>query len=257
MDFLQAIILSIVEGITEFLPISSTGHLILTSQLLGIPETEFIKSFEIYIQLGAILAVIVLYGQKYLQNIKVWKNVVTAFIPTALIGFSLYKFIKTFLLGNSMVVVLSLLIGGILLIILEKIHHQKNTSIGKIEDLSLKQSFLIGLAQSISIIPGVSRSASTILGAMFLGVKRGTAVEFSFLLAVPTMLAASGYDLLKSDFAFSSNDWVLIAFGFIGSFITALLVIKWFIKFVQTNTFIPFGIYRIVLGIIFLLFYLK
>jgi undecaprenyl-diphosphatase len=256
MNFFQAIILSVVEGITEFLPISSTGHLILTTQLLGIPESDFVKSFQIYIQLGAILAVVVLYAKKYIQNIKVWKNVIAAFIPTALIGFAAYSLVKNYLLGNSMVVVLSLLIGGILLIWLEKKHREKDQDIGKIEDLTLKQSFLIGLAQSISIIPGVSRSASTILGALFLGAKRGTAVEFSFLLAVPTMLAASGYDLIKSDFTFSSSEWLLIGVGFIGSFITALLVVKWFIKFVQKNTFIPFGIYRIVLGVIFLLFLL-
>lgn len=257
MNIFEAVILSIVEGITEFLPISSTGHLILTTQLLGIPESEFVKSFQIYIQLGAILAVVVLYAKKYIQNIKVWKNVLTAFIPTALIGFAAYSLVKDYLLGNSMVVVLSLLIGGVLLIWLEKKHREKDQDIGKIEDFTLKQSFLIGLAQSISIIPGVSRSASTILGALFLGTKRGTAVEFSFLLAVPTMLAASGYDLLKSDFTFSSNEWTLIAVGFIGSFITALIVVKWFIKFVQTNTFIPFGIYRIVIGLLFLLLILN
>jgi undecaprenyl-diphosphatase len=256
MNIFQAIILSVVEGITEFLPISSTGHLILTTQLLGIAETEFIKSFQIYIQLGAILAVIVLYGQKYFQNIKVWKNVVTAFIPTALIGLVLYKFVKTFLLGNSLVVILALLIGGVLLILLEKVHQEKNTAVQKIEDLTLKQSFLIGLAQSLSIIPGVSRSASTILGAMFLGARRGTAVEFSFLLAVPTMLAASGLDLIKSNFAFTSNEWFLIFVGFGGSFVTALIVIKWLMKYIQKNTFVSFGIYRIILSIIFLVFFL-
>lgn len=256
MNIFQAVILSIVEGITEFLPISSTGHLILTTQLLGITETDFVKSFEIYIQLGAILAVIVLYAQKYFQNIQVWKNVLIAFLPTALIGFIFYKFVKTYLLGNEQVVVLSLLIGGVLLIGLEKIYREKEQAIGKIEDLSLKQSFLIGLAQSVSIVPGVSRSAATILGALFLGAKRGVAVEFSFLLAVPTMLAASGYDLLKSNRAFSTDEWTLIAVGFIGSFITALIVVRWFIKFVQTNTFIPFGIYRIILALLFLVFLL-
>jgi undecaprenyl-diphosphatase len=256
MNIIEAVILSLVEGITEFLPISSTGHLILTTRILGIPETEFVKSFAIYIQLGAILAVIVLYGHKYFHNIKVWKNVIAAFIPTALIGFVLYKFVKSFLLGNSMVVVLALIIGGVLLIWMEKIHHEKNTAVAKIEDLTLRQSILIGFAQSLSIIPGVSRSASTILGAVFLGAKRGAAVEFSFLLAVPTMLAASGYDLLKSDFSFTSNQWMLIIVGFIGSFITALVVVRWFIKFVQTNTFIPFGIYRIILGLLFLIFIL-
>lgn len=256
MNIFQAGILSIVEGITEFLPISSTGHLILTTQLLGITETDFVKSFEIYIQLGAIFAVIVLYAKKYLQNIRVWKNVLAAFLPTALIGFIFYKFVKTYLLGNEQVVVLSLLIGGVLLIGLEKMYQEKEHAIGKIEDLSIKQSFLIGLAQSVSIIPGVSRSAATILGALFLGAKRGVAVEFSFLLAVPTMLAASGYDLLKSNLAFSANEWTLIAVGFIGSFITALIVVRWFIKFVQTNTFIPFGIYRIILALLFLVFFL-
>ena len=254
MNILQALVLSVVEGITEFLPVSSTGHLILTTQILGITESEFVKSFEIYIQLGAILAVVVLYFNKYKQNLAVWRNVLAAFIPTAVIGFILYKVVKTYLLGNSLVVVASLLIGGILLIWLEKKHQEKDQDVTKIEQLTLKQSFLIGLAQSLSIIPGVSRSASTILGAMFLGAKRTTAVEFSFLLAVPTMLAASGYDLLKSDFAFSANEWMLIAVGFIGSFITALVIVKWFIQFVQKNTFIPFGVYRIIVAILFYLF---
>lgn len=256
MNFLQAIILSIVEGVTEFLPISSTGHLILTSQLLGITQTEFVKSFEIYIQLGAIMAVTVLFIKKYLQNVTVWKNVLAAFLPTAVIGFLLYDFVKQTLLTNPMVTVFSLLIGGVLLIVLEKIHQEKNSQVTSINNLTIKQSFLIGLAQSISIIPGVSRSAATILGGMFLGAKRGVAVEFSFLLAVPTMFAATGLDLIKSDFSFSMNEWLLIVTGFIGSFATALVVIKWFLIFVQKNTFIPFGIYRIILAIIFLVFIL-
>lgn len=257
MNIFQALLLSVIEGITEFLPISSTGHLILTSQLLGLVESEFVKSFEIYIQLGAILAVVVLYFNKYRQNLTVWKNILAAFIPTAIIGFLLYKVIKDYLLGNSLLVVVSLLIGGILLIWLEKKHHEKDQDVAKIEDLTLKQSALIGLAQSISIIPGVSRSAATILGAMFLGAKRSVAVEFSFLLAVPTMLAATGLDLVKSDFNFSANEWLMISIGFIGSFITALIVVRWFIKFVQKNTFIPFGIYRIVIAIIFWFFLIR
>lgn len=254
MNIIQAIILSIVEGITEFLPVSSTGHLILVSQLMGLIETDFVKSFEIFIQLGAILAIVVLYFNKYKQNFTVWKNVIAAFLPTAVIGFVLYKVIKNYLLGNSLVVVLSLLIGGILLIVLEKMFTEKEHHVGKIEDLTLKQSAMIGLIQSLSIVPGVSRSAATILGAMYLGAKRSTAVEFSFLLAVPTMIAATGLDLVKSNFFFSSSEWMIMIVGFIGSFISALLVVKWFIKFVQKNTFIPFGIYRIIVAILFWLF---
>jgi undecaprenyl-diphosphatase len=257
MNIFQAVLLSIVEGVTEFLPISSTGHLILTSQLLSIAETEFVKSFEIFIQLGAILAVVVLFFNKYRQNLAVWKNVLAAFIPTAIIGFTLYKVVKNYLLGNSMVVICSLVIGGILLIILEKKYREKDQDVSKIEDLTLKQSALIGLAQAVSIIPGVSRSASTILGAMFLGAKRGTAVEFSFLLAVPTMLAATGLDLVKSDLHLTSSEWLIMSVGFLGSFITALLVVKWFLKFIQKNTFIPFGIYRIIIAILFWLVILK
>lgn len=252
MDLFQSLILSIIEGVTEFLPVSSTGHLVLASGLLKIPQTEFVKSFEIFIQLGAILAVVVLYFKKYIQNFKAWKNILIAFVPTAVIGFVLYKIVKKFLLGNSLVVVASLLVGGILLIWLEKIHKEKDSDVGKIENLSSKQSFMIGLAQSISIIPGVSRAAATILGGMFLGLKKETAVEFSFLLAVPTMLAATGLDLVKSDLNFSAQELSVLAVGFIGSFIAALLVVKWFIKFIQTNNFFWFGVYRIILAVIFL-----
>ena len=254
MDIFQATLLSVIEGFTEFLPVSSTGHLILASDLLKIPQTEFVKSFEIFIQLGAILAVVVLYFKKYVQNFKAWKNILIAFVPTAVIGLVLYKFIKTYLLGNTLVVVAALFIGGILLILLEKLHKEKQLNNVTIEQLSFKQSFLIGLAQSISIIPGVSRAAATILGGMFLGLKKETAVEFSFLLAVPTMLAATGLDLVKSDLNFSSQEIMALMVGFIGSFITALLVIKWFIKFIKTNNFFWFGIYRIILALIFLIF---
>ncbi len=278
MDFIQILILSIVEGVTEFLPVSSTGHLVLTSHLLSIPQTEFVKSFEIIIQLGAILAVVVLYWKKFFDlrkglaiNRKVWLNVTAAFIPTAVIGLILYKLIKSVLLGNEMITVLALLIGGVLLIILEKIHSVKqsphpyplpkerelNDINYEIENLSLKQCLGIGLAQSVSIIPGVSRSAASILGGMFLGLRRQTAVEFSFLLAIPTMMAASGLDLIKSDFAFSSNEWMTLAVGFIGAFIVALISVKWFIKFIQKNTFVPFGIYRIIAAILYFIIVLR
>lgn len=268
MTIIDSIILSIIEGITEFLPVSSTGHLVLTSHLLGLEQTEFLKSFEVIIQLGAILAIVILFFNKFFNvkkgiaiNKKVWINVISAFIPTAIIGFALYKVIKGFLLGNELITVAALLIGGIALIILEKVHAKKTSSLQShttsIEQLTVKQSIGIGLAQSISIIPGVSRSAASILGGMFLGATRQTAVEFSFLLAIPTMMAATLLDLLETNFTFSPNEWLLLAVGFIGSFIVALIVVKWFVKYVQTNTFIPFGIYRIIAALIYFFLMIK
>jgi len=248
MNVLSAIILSIIEGVTEFLPISSTGHMILASTLLKIAETDFVKSFEIIIQLGAILAVIVLYWKKlWFYNMRV----LIAFIPTAIVGFLLYKFIKDSLLGNPWIVVWSLGLGGILLIFLEKFHTEKQ------KNMSLRDAFIIGIAQSFSIIPGVSRAAATIAGALLLGVKRETAVEFSFLLAIPTMAAATGLDLIKSAHNFSGNDYMLLTVGFVGAFITALITVTWFIKFVKTHTFIPFAIYRIAAALAFYFFVLR
>ncbi len=266
MDFIQAIILSVVEGLTEFLPISSTGHLILASNILKIPQTEFIKSFEIIIQLGAILAVVFLYWKKVITNTRLWPKLAVAFLPTGVIGLLFYKLIKGFLLGNQSIVLLALFIGGILLIILEKVYKQSLRSndlkeqehhISNVDQISGKQAFLIGLCQSVSIIPGVSRAAATIIGGMFLGLKRTTAVEFSFLLAIPTMAAATGLDLIESNFSFTTNEYTLLAVGLAGSFITALFAVKFLLKFVQTHTFIPFGIYRIILSLLFWIFVLK
>lgn len=255
MDLFQSIILSIVEGITEFLPISSTGHLLLASRFLNIPQTEFVKSFEVIIQLGAILAIVVLYWRKLLGNYKLWKNILVAFLPAVVVGLLLYDFIKEVLFENILVTIFALLIGGILLIVIEKLFKEKSSAIDSVDKLTLKQSFLIGIAQSFSVIPGTSRAASTIIGGLLVGANRKTAVEFSFLLAIPTMMAATGLDLIKSEFSFSSQELMVLSVGFIGSFITALLVVRWFIKFVQTNSFFWFGIYRIVLAVLFLLFF--
>lgn len=251
MNFFQAIILSIIEGISEFLPISSTGHLILTADILKIAQSNFVKDFEIIIQLGAILAIVVLYWNNLYKSIEVWKRVIIAFIPTAVIGLLLFKLIKNYLLGNLYITLGALFLGGIALILLELIYKEKEHHIDQIEKMSLRNAFLIGVCQSLAVIPGVSRSASTIVGALFLGTKRKAAAEFSFLLAVPTMLAASGLDIVKSNFSYSSGEWLLMLTGFLGSFIVALIVVKWFIKFVQTNTFIPFGVYRVILSILF------
>lgn len=257
MDFFSVIIFSIVEGVTEFLPISSTGHLILVSKILSIPQTSFIKDFEIIIQLGAILSIVFLYFDKVLQNRKIWKNVLIAFLPTAVIGFLLFKFIKSFLLGNLYITLVSLLVGGILLIVLELIYKEKEHHVDSIEKITYVKALLIGVFQSLAVIPGVSRSAATIIPALFLGTKRKAAAEFSFLLAVPTMLAATGLDLVKSNFDYSATQWALLTVGLIGSFITATIVVKWFLSYIQKHNFIIFGFYRIILSLVFWYILLK
>ena len=256
MDLLLTIILSAVEGITEFLPISSTGHLVLTSSLLSIPQTPFVKSFEIIIQLGAILAIVALYWKKLLDT-KLWPSLLSAFIPTAIVGFALYRVIKEFLIGNDFITVLALILGGVVFIVFEYWDKNRNASIESVEELTIKQSFIIGLIQSTSVIPGVSRAGATILGSMILGANRKTATQFSFLLAVPTMIAATGLDIIKTRLAFSQDELFLLIVGFIGSFIFALLAVKLFINYVSKHNFIPFGIYRIAVGIIFYLILLR
>jgi undecaprenyl-diphosphatase len=257
MNILQALILSAVEGISEFLPISSTGHMILAADLLKIAQSNFVKDFEIIIQLGAILAIVVLYWSTLFKSVEVWKRIIVAFIPTGIIGLLLFKFVKTYLLGNLYVTLISLLVGGIVLIILELIYKEKEHHIDKIEDMTLPKAFVIGLFQSIAIIPGVSRSAATIVGGLFLGTKRKAAAEFSFILAVPTMLAATGLDLVKTNFSYTSNEWFLLVVGFFGAFIVALISVKLFLKFVQKNNFIIFGVYRIIAAILFYLIVMR
>lgn len=255
MDYLNSIILSIVEGATEFLPISSTGHLVLASNVLNIPQTDFVKSFEVFIQLGAILAVVFLYWNRLINNFKLWKNILIAFIPTAIIGLAFYKIIKDYFIGNLQITLLALFLGGIVLIFIDKFVKEKN--LDNLEKLTIKQALFIGLAQSVSVIPGVSRAAASMIGGLYEGLNKKTSVEFSFLLAIPTMFAAVGLDLIKSDFNFSTSEWTYLIVGFIGSFLTALFVIKWFIKFVEKKSFFVFGIYRIVLSILFWIFFIK
>ncbi len=257
MNILQALILSAIEGIAEFLPISSTGHMVLASELLKIQQTEFVKSFEIIIQLGAILAVVVLYWKRFTRHRKIWERIVVAFIPTGIVGFLLYKFIKQFLLGNDTATLLALFWGGVFLIVLELFYKEREHYSDSIEKIPLKTAFFIGLFQSVAVIPGVSRAAATIISALYLGTKRKTAVEFSFLLAVPTMLAATGFDLIKTRFSYSSNEYLLLGIGLIGSFVVALLTIKFLLGFIKNHTFIPFGVYRVVLALLFFLLIVK
>jgi len=256
MDFISAIILSAVEGLTEFLPVSSTGHLILASRLLNITQTDFVKSFEIFIQLGAISSVVFLYF-KDLIDPKKWPPILIAFIPSAIIGLVFYKFIKSFLLGSSEVVVASLFVGGFILIAVEYKNLGKKEVIDSFEKINYKQALIIGIAQSFSVIPGTSRAAATIIGGMLAGLNRKTAVEFSFILAVPTMLGATMLDLIQSYKNFSTSNLQILAVGFIASFVVAVFAIKFLLKFVKNHTFVSFGIYRIAAAIIFWFFVLR
>ncbi len=256
MSFLDALILGVVEGVTEFLPISSTGHLILTSKLFAIVQSEFVKSFEIIIQLGAILSVVFLYWRTIL-NKNTLKKIIVGFVPTGVVGLLFYKIIKTYLIGNETVVVWTLLIGGAALIIFELWYKEPTEAAEDLDQVSYKQSFIIGLCQSVAIIPGVSRSAATILGGLGLGLRRRTIVEFSFLLAIPTMFAATGLDLIKNAGAFSVDQLGVLIVGFVTSFVVALGSIKFLMRFIQHHNFIPFGVYRILAAVAFWFFIIR
>jgi undecaprenyl-diphosphatase len=251
MNILQVLIFGIIEGITEFLPISSTGHLMLTAKLLQVSQSEFVKSFQIAIQLGAILSVVVIYWDRLINGSKIWKRLAVAFLPTALIGALLYKMIKKYLLGNNEVVLWSLFIGGLFLIIFELLYRQKEEATKEMSAISYRQALIIGLFQSVAVIPGVSRAAATIIGGLVVGLKRKTIVEFSFLLAVPTMLAATALDLFKSAQLFKPEEFISLGVGFIASFAVAIIAIKFLLVFIKRHNFISFGIYRIIIALLF------
>jgi undecaprenyl-diphosphatase len=249
MDYLTAIILAIVEGITEFLPVSSTGHTIMAAALLAVAQTPFVKSFELVLEFGSILSVVALYWRLFL-NLEILKRLVVAFIPTGVVGLLIYRFFKDVLFGNVQIVLWALLFGGIFIVLFEWRYREKS-HIEDVAKIPYKHCFLIGLFQTISVIPGVSRSTATITGGLVLGMKRETIALFSFLLAVPTMIAASGYDLLNSYNAFSLSELSLLAVGFVTSFVVALVVIRLFLNFIRRHSFLPFGIYRILIVIAF------
>lgn len=252
MTIFYSILLGLIEGITEFLPISSTAHLIITSKALGIPESDFLDSFLISIQLGAILSVAALYARKLLKEPKLILKIAAAFIPTAIIGLGAYKLVKNYLMESLPLIAAALLIGGIILIVLEKYfaHRQQIELNQDLAQLSYRQAALIGVFQSLAIIPGVSRSAATIMGGLALNISRKNIVEFSFLLALPTMAAATALDLYKTPPVLHGNDLLIWIIGLITAFITAVLGIKFFLKFIQKNDFQIFGWYRILLGLI-------
>ena len=253
MTIIQAILLAIIEGITEFLPVSSTGHMIIASSFFGIAHDDFTKLFTIVIQLGAILSVVVLYFKRFFQTLDFYFKLLAAFIPAVVLGVLLNDYIDT-LLENPVTVAISLLIGGIILLKVDDWFKKPDDFIEK--ELTYLQAIKIGFFQCLAMVPGVSRSGASIVGGMSQGLSRTTAAEFSFFLAVPTMFGATAkkcYDYYKHGFVLSSDQMNLLIIGNIVAFAIALLAIKTFIGFLTKNGFKMFGYYRIVAGIILLM----
>ncbi|MGB2702625.1 MAG: undecaprenyl-diphosphate phosphatase [Chitinophagaceae bacterium] len=252
MNIFEAIIIAIIEGLTEFLPVSSTGHMIITEKILGVPDNDFTKLFTVGIQLGAILAVVVLYWKKFI-DFKSWHfylKLVVAVIPALVLGFIFSDKIDS-LLESSLTVAISMIAGGIILLFIDNVF--KTPTIETEEKIGFPKAFIIGLWQCIAMIPGVSRSAASIIGGMQQSLTRKLAAEFSFFLAVPTMAAATGYKMLKGYKTLNAEHIKLLAIGNVVAFIVALLAIKFFISFLQKHGFKLFGYYRIIGGIILLL----
>jgi len=260
MDFLQAIILGIVEGITEFLPISSTFHLIFASKLIGVQQNDFAKLFEVFIQSGAILSVVVLYFGEIIKDRQLIKKTLVAFIPTALVGFVLYKIIKELFFDSSSLMVAVFIGVGAVFIIFEYVIKQNKVALTKtIHKLSYKHAIIIGFVQALAVMPGVSRAGAVLIGMMVLRYKRDEAAKFSFILAVPTIFAASFFDLYKNRDYFLNHgvNLILLVTGFLTAFVTSYIGIKWLINYLRNNTLTGFGTYRIIVGLVLILITLK
>lgn len=255
MTLFDSIILGVIEGITEFLPISSTGHLIVASEFLGLEQTSLNKAFEVIIQFAAILAVILNYPSKFtFSHINLWTKILIAFLPIASIGFLFSKQVKE--LFSIEIVAYMFIIGGIVFLIVEKFYDEKKTHTIDVEDVTYKQAAWIGFAQIFALIPGTSRAGASIIGAMLVGLNRKASAEFSFLLAFPVMCATTAYDLLKHhNELFTDANFMNLLAGFVVSFIIAYLTIKLFLKFLESFTFVAFGIYRIAFGILLLIIF--
>ena len=256
MNLLHAIVLAIIEGLTEFLPVSSTGHMIIGSTAMGIATNPFVKVFTVAIQFGAILSVLVLYWRRFIQNFNFYLKLFVAFLPAAFFGL-LFKKVIDQLLENIAVVGLALVAGGIVFLFLDGFFERRSRNNTDISDITLPKAFNIGLFQVISMIPGVSRSAATIIGGLTQGLSPKTAAEFSFFLAVPTMFAAtckSLWDYFKDEGGqFTRDELILLAAGNVVAFVVAMIAIKGFIQFLTKNGFKIFGYYRIVIGLIILI----
>ena len=257
---IKALILGIIEGVTEFLPISSTGHLIVFGDLMDFDSNG--KVFEIMIQLGAVLAVVFEYRQRFehvLRHVgrdasanRFVANLAVAFVPAAMMGLLFHKYIKAYLF-SPITVALALVVGGFLMLWIEKRTQKHPVKVRTVDDMRLRDAFMVGVAQILALIPGTSRSGSTIMGGMLWGIERKAATEFSFFLAVPMMVAATVFDVYKNWHEFHASDIGLIAVGFIAAFVSGLLAVKALLKFVSSNNYVPFAYYRIIFGAIILL----
>ena len=252
MSYFHILILSFVEGLTEFLPVSSTGHLILTNQFLGLESTEFSKAFDVIIQFGAIAAVLVIYKERYKFNLEFYKKLFIGFIPAAVIGFITKKLVSD-MMESAVVVAWALIIGGLVMIATDWFFSRK---VIENKSVNYKNSFLIGLSQCLALIPGVSRSAATIVSGQLVGLNKKDAAEFSFFLAVPTLTAATFYKLWKIKDIIRTEDMSQLLVGTALSFIFALIAIRFFLAIVKNYGFKWFGVYRIILGTV-VLFMLK
>ena len=256
MEILHSIILGAVEGLTEFLPVSSTGHMILSAKLMGLEQTPALKCFEVVIQLGSILAVVAMFFARLKNDFTLWLKLLVGFVPTGLIGFLLYKHIKT--LFEPETVAYALITGGVIFIVIELWHTKTNyeARTTHISQISFKQAFIVGLSHCFAMIPGTSRSGSTIVAGLLCGLSREIAAAFSFLLAVPTMFAATVYESYKNRAILAENAdniWIFLLGGAV-AFLVALGVIKLFMRFVARFTYISFGVYRIIVGLVFIFF---
>ena len=259
VDLIKAIILGIVEGLTEFLPISSTGHLILAEHYLNF-QGPLAITLAIFIQLGAILAVVWHYRRDLVELVvslprapraqRMTRNLIIAFIPAAAIGFLFHKQITRYLF-NPVVIAVSLIIGGFIILWVERRAIQPTTT--TMDDMTARQALWVGIAQVVSLVPGVSRAGATIIGGMLAGLQRSPATEFSFWLAIPTLILAALFELLTSLDTIQPGDWLILAVGAVVAFVVALVVIRAFLRYVRTKTLDPFGYYRIALGILVLL----
>ena len=255
MGIFESILLGIIEGFTEFLPISSTGHLIVASEFMNIDQNHVTKAYEVIIQFAAILAVLLNYKDKFHPSkIELWKKLILAFIPIGAVGFIFSSQIKA--MFDIKIVAIMFIIGGILFLIVERFYKETDKHIDDIEKVSYRQALWIGVAQIFALIPGTSRAGSTIIGAMLVGLNRKASAEFSFLLAFPVMCATTGYDLLKHYKDFSDSNLMVLGIGFITAFIVAYLTIKLFLKFLENFTFVAFGIYRIIFGLALLIWFI-
>ena len=257
----KAAIMGVVEGLTEFLPVSSTGHLILTGTLLGMTDDKS-KVFDIAIQTGAILAVVIVYWQRLSGAVRDFGsserarrfvlNVALGFLPAGVIGFFVYKSIKAYLF-NGPVVAAAFIVGGLIILWVEKRARPTPVRINDIDEMTPWDALKVGLVQCLGMIPGTSRSGSTIIGGMLLGLSRKAATDFSFFLAIPTLVAAGGYSLWKERALLSAADVPLFAVGFFVSFVSAWLCVRWLLRYIATHTFVAFAWYRIAFGIVVLI----